>query len=77
MVVDLPAPLGPRKPRTCPRGTVRLMPSTALSVPKLLLSPTASISAVIVSPPTFLSRSARQKVTLSQMNMPSCKASDG
>ena len=76
MVVDLPAPLGPRKPRTCPRGTVRLMPSTALSVPKLLVSPCASISAVIVFPPTFFPAICSQKVSLSQMNMHSCKASE-
>src|SRR5215470_3661227 len=54
MVVDLPAPLGPRKPSTSPRGTLRVMPSTALSAPKLLTSPSASIRAVIGSLPTNL-----------------------
>jgi len=34
MVVDLPAPLGPRKPRTSPRSTLNEMPSTARLVPK-------------------------------------------
>src|SRR4051812_11984414 len=29
MVVDLPAPLGPRKPKKLPRGTSRSTPSTA------------------------------------------------
>src|ERR671923_208286 len=29
MVVDLPAPFGPRKPTTCPRSTEKLTPSTA------------------------------------------------
>src|SRR5690606_38307176 len=39
MVVDLPEPLGPRKPYTCARGTVRSTPSTARSWPKHLLRP--------------------------------------
>ena len=30
MVVDLPAPFGPRKPVTCPAWTVKLTPSTAV-----------------------------------------------
>src|SRR5438132_4669956 len=34
MVVDLPAPLGPRKPSTSPRSTVNEMPSTARLAPK-------------------------------------------
>src|SRR6185295_12729731 len=34
IVVDLPAPLGPRKPKTSPRSTVNEMPSTARLVPK-------------------------------------------
>ena len=33
MVVDLPAPFGPRKPKKQPRGTVRLRPSTAALPP--------------------------------------------
>src|SRR6266403_1162361 len=33
MVVDLPAPFGPRKPKKQPRGTVRLSPSTAALFP--------------------------------------------
>ena len=33
MVVDLPAPFGPRKPKKQPRGTVRLSPSTAALLP--------------------------------------------
>src|ERR671922_2759927 len=35
MVVDLPAPFGPRKPSTSPRSTVNEMPSTARFGPKL------------------------------------------
>src|ERR1041384_4712063 len=33
MVVDLPAPFGPRKPSTSPRSTENEMPSTACFVP--------------------------------------------
>src|SRR5690348_8811820 len=34
MVVDLPAPFGPRKPSTSPRSTAKLTPSTARFAPK-------------------------------------------
>src|SRR6266536_5354444 len=34
IVVDLPAPLGPRKPKKLPRRTCRLMLSTAVKAPK-------------------------------------------
>ena len=34
MVVDLPAPFGPRNPSTSPRCTVKLTPSTARRAPK-------------------------------------------
>src|SRR6478736_5510675 len=34
MVVDLPAPFGPRKPSTSPRSTVNEIPSTARFAPK-------------------------------------------
>src|SRR3954462_13118160 len=36
MVVDLPAPLGPRKPRTSPRSTVKVTSSTARLAPNVL-----------------------------------------
>src|SRR5207245_6258249 len=36
MVVDLPAPFGPRKPRTSPRSIENEIPSTARLVPKAL-----------------------------------------
>ena len=39
MAVDLPAPLGPRKPWTVPRRTVRSRPSTAVNDPKRLVNP--------------------------------------
>src|SRR5262245_38631749 len=35
MVVDLPAPFGPRKPSTSPRSTAKETPSTARFAPKL------------------------------------------
>jgi hypothetical protein len=36
IVVDLPAPLGPRRPNTSPLFTSKLMPSTAAIFPKFL-----------------------------------------
>ena len=47
MVVDLPAPFGPRKPVTRPGWTVNDRSSTATVFPYRLLRPTASI---MVSP---------------------------
>ena len=41
MVLDLPAPLGPRKPNASPRRTSTSMPSTAVKSPKVLVSPRA------------------------------------
>src|SRR3954447_25285706 len=41
-VVVLPAPLGPRTPKTSPRRTERSMPSTARWSPKVFTSPCAS-----------------------------------
>src|ERR1043166_5485791 len=38
MVVDLPAPFGPRKPKNWPDSTCRSMPSTAVSAPKRRVS---------------------------------------
>src|SRR5262245_52208113 len=38
MVVDLPAPLGPRKPVTRPASAVKLMSSTAVKSPYFLVS---------------------------------------
>src|ERR1700722_20408811 len=36
MVVDLPAPFGPRKPKNCPGSTARSMRSTAVNPPSKL-----------------------------------------
>ena len=38
MVVDLPAPLGPRKPVTRPGSAVNVMSSTAVKAPYFLVS---------------------------------------
>src|SRR5258705_9570870 len=43
MVVDLPAPFGPRKPSPSPRSTLNEMPSTARLAPKAFTSPSIFI----------------------------------
>jgi len=43
MVVDLPAPFGPRKPVTCPGRTVNETPSTAVVLPYLFVRFSATI----------------------------------
>src|SRR5690625_5902269 len=48
MVVDLPAPLGPRKPWTSPCSTSRSRPSSARVLPKVLTRPRVEIAAVVV-----------------------------
>ncbi len=45
MVVDLPAPLGPRKPVTRPARAVKVTSSTALNEPYFLLSDSILITA--------------------------------
>src|SRR5215210_3555630 len=45
IVVDLPAPLGPSRPRQMPFGTSRSRPSTAVIVPNLFTTPCNSIAA--------------------------------
>src|SRR3954467_34536 len=42
MVVDLPAPFGPRKPKSSPVATVRSMPRTASTCSNVLTRPLAS-----------------------------------
>ena len=46
-VVVLPAPFGPRRPKTVPSLTVRSMPSTAVTGPKRLVRPSATIEFVM------------------------------
>src|SRR5690606_33180871 len=43
IVVDLPAPFGPRKPSTSPRSTAKVTPSTAVNGPKRRTSASTSI----------------------------------
>ena len=50
MVVDLPAPLGPRKPSTSPRATVKDTSSTAVKPEKRLVRRSISISAAKAYP---------------------------
>src|ERR1019366_3005077 len=45
IVVDLPAPLGPTNPVTCPGWTVNVIPSSATVGPKCLRRPLTSIVA--------------------------------
>ena len=52
IVVDLPAPLGPRNPSTSPRATLKLTLSTAVKLPKRLVRPSISISTGWPSPLT-------------------------
>src|SRR6266568_4447688 len=42
MAVVLPAPFGPRKPKTWPGGTLKVTPSSATTGPNLRLSPISS-----------------------------------
>src|SRR5438874_6320217 len=44
MVVVLPAPLGPSRAHTWPRGTAKVSPSTAATVPKDFLSSVTSMA---------------------------------
>src|SRR5579871_5669285 len=44
MVVDFPAPLGPRNPVTTPGSTTKLNPSTAVLSPYRLVKPSISIT---------------------------------
>ncbi|GAA3797104.1 hypothetical protein GCM10022273_04620 [Cellulomonas soli] len=44
----MPAPFGPRNPVTLPGCTVKLMPSTAVLAPYLLVRPWASIIARVL-----------------------------
>jgi hypothetical protein len=48
MVVDLPAPLGPRKPSTSPVATRRSRPSKARVVPNVFTSPLMSMASLTV-----------------------------
>ena len=47
MVVVLPAPFGPRKATISPGWTIRSMPRTACTLPKLLVSPASSMAGTV------------------------------
>src|ERR1700749_1962240 len=49
MVVDFPAPFGPRNPVTTPGFTTKLSPSTAALSPYRLVRPSTSIMCVLFS----------------------------
>ncbi len=51
MVVDFPAPLGPRKPRTSPLAIDMEISSTARSGPNLLVKPLRAIFSVMMAFP--------------------------
>jgi hypothetical protein len=48
MVVVLPAPLGPRKPKTSPLATSKLTPRTASTAPKVFLRSFTSIARFVM-----------------------------
>src|SRR5262245_5871915 len=50
IVVDLPAPLAPRKPKISPSWTSIVMPSTATKAPKRLVRPDSSTAAATLPP---------------------------
>src|SRR4051812_33831278 len=60
MVVDLPAPLGPRNPKTSPCSTSKLTPLTATKSPNFRTSCRVSIACTIV-PPTRRGRGRRRR----------------
>src|SRR6516164_4956987 len=53
MVVDLPAPFGPRKPKNCPACTRRSTAFTAVSDPNVRVSPSVRIAISFIKPPFF------------------------
>src|SRR5215471_10513105 len=48
IVVDLPAPLGPRKPKNCPGATRRLTSSTATRSPKRRVNPSVEMVGLVL-----------------------------
>src|ERR1700761_4418696 len=78
MVVDLPAPFGPRNPSTSPRSTVKLMPLTASTGPKLLARPSISMRWVTgLLPPVFLSPGYQKDSGLGHFAAIADNAADG
>jgi hypothetical protein len=52
MVVDFPAPFGPRKPKISPRSTVKERRSTAVKVPNTLVRASTAMTAGVESLPS-------------------------
>src|SRR5580700_8706218 len=71
MVVDLPAPFGPRKPRTSPRSTEKETPSTARLAPNIFVKFSTLIIATTVSSSVKLYKRLKegQKVNHSFWNL--------
>ena len=59
IVVDLPAPFGPSRPRQMPFGTSRSRPSTAVIGPNLFTTPCSSIAAKATSQTTNSTKGER------------------
>jgi hypothetical protein len=63
IVVDLPAPLGPRNPKTSPGGTSRNKASTARVVAKRLLKPSARSAGMVAMADLLRSQSGTRLPT--------------
>src|SRR5256714_1770165 len=61
MVVDLPAPLGPKKPKNCPAPTVRSTDSTAVSAPKRRVNFSVTIAASLKRSPQEFVQEGNQR----------------
>src|SRR4051812_22150414 len=72
MVVDLPAPFGPRKPSTSPRATLKLTRSTAVKLPNRFVSPSISISTGCPATPAAISWFPRRAAGIAEFR---CNAS--
>jgi hypothetical protein len=66
IVVLLPAPLGPRKPKTSPRATVRETPRTASISPYVLLRSSTSMAGDVEE---FMARHDNTTVTVKLVSL--------
>ena len=62
MVVDLPAPLGPRKPKNWPGATVRLTSWTAVNSPKRRVRPVVETAGIMWVKNTLATMRVSRKV---------------
>src|SRR5580692_4284748 len=72
MVVDLPAPLGPRNPKNCPASTRRFTLSTAVKSPKRRVNAAVSIAGVVMLFPAF-NHDTRCRCGFTKIARPECK----